>query len=146
MLVRFRMFFSDMQLLDVVSVMAVWLSGAGLLQAYIFESHQQPQATTFFVKVTVHFTFGHSYVDAVGVNVVRPGYGHFFVVMLGLWCGAWHCWHFCLSVAFSFMCSCCSIGMGWPNAWATWHVVCLVACWCCMRFHVDVAVPGATLL
>ena len=42
--------FSDMQLLDVVSVVAVWLFGAGLLQADIFEAHQQPQANTFFLK------------------------------------------------------------------------------------------------
>ena len=39
------------------------------MQADIFESHQQPQANTFFVKVTVHFTFGHSYVDDAGVSV-----------------------------------------------------------------------------
>ena len=119
-----------MQLLDVVSVVAVWLFGAGLLQADIFEAHQQPQANTFLFKrlLSILHLVIHMLMMSASLLIVRPGYGHFFVVLLGLWCGAWHYWHFRLSVAFSFMCSCRSIGMGWPNAWATWRVVCLVAC------------------
>ena len=38
------------------------------------------------MQVTVHFAFGHSYADDVGVSVACAGHGHLFAVMLG--CGA----------------------------------------------------------
>ena len=89
---------------DFVSVISVWWSGAAdcfelICLGHIFHWGTSIRKHNFLCEVAVHFTDGHSYFnDVIVLAACASGAWTFLVVMLGLWCGAWHCWQFSLSV------------------------------------------------